>query len=155
MDLFEASAYPEVALSQANRLERLMPMAEHMVHMPSHIYIRLGRYDSTIAVNQRSIEADEYFLPIPYLVLKIFGRWNEILAEPMPDLEYPFLQGMWHYARGSAFIAKGRMDSAKAELGKIIQLIPEPTLSSISCQRGSFRRGSNGGSTFSQYISTS
>ncbi len=54
----EASATPEKALEEANRLRFLVPGAGHLVHMPSHIYIRLGLYDEAIQANQRAIEAD-------------------------------------------------------------------------------------------------
>ena len=59
--LFESSAEPERALPEADRLEALMPKAGHMVHMPSHIYIRVGDYERAIASNQRSLEADKRF----------------------------------------------------------------------------------------------
>ncbi len=59
--LFEASAEPERALPQADRLESLMPKEGHMVHMPSHIYLRVGQYEKAIASNERSVEADRYF----------------------------------------------------------------------------------------------
>ena len=54
--LFESSTQPERALPQADRLESLMPKAGHMVHMPSHIYVRTGDYAKAIASNQRSLE---------------------------------------------------------------------------------------------------
>ena len=62
--LFEASSEPERALPQAERLEALMPKAGHIVHMPSHIYMRVGAYDKAIASNRRSTEADVYFLKV-------------------------------------------------------------------------------------------
>jgi tetratricopeptide (TPR) repeat protein len=60
--LFEASAEPERALPHADRLESTMPKAGHMVHMPSHIYIRLGQYEKAVASNERSVAADRFFL---------------------------------------------------------------------------------------------
>jgi len=60
--LFESSAEPERALPQADRLESLMPKEGHMVHMPSHIYLRVGQYDKAIANNERSVAADRFFL---------------------------------------------------------------------------------------------
>ncbi len=42
----EASPHPERALPSARRLETLVPAAGHLVHMPSHIYIRTGNYDA-------------------------------------------------------------------------------------------------------------
>ena len=65
--LFEASAEPEQALSHADRLESLMPRKGHMVHMPSHIYIRVGQYEKTIASNERSVAAERFF----------FEQWDD------------------------------------------------------------------------------
>jgi hypothetical protein len=44
----EASTTPERALPCANRLAELMPGAGHLVHMPSHIYMRTGQYDLVV-----------------------------------------------------------------------------------------------------------
>lgn len=57
--LLEASFEPGRAEESADRLESLTPMAGHMVHMPGHIYMRVGRYDDAIATNQRSLSADD------------------------------------------------------------------------------------------------
>lgn len=56
--LLEASFEPESAVPSADRLESLTPMAGHMVHMPGHIYMRVGRYDDAITTNERSLSAD-------------------------------------------------------------------------------------------------
>lgn len=60
--LHEASLHPEIALPVADRLDTLMPNAGHIVHMPSHIYIRVGQYAEAVAQNRRSVAADERFL---------------------------------------------------------------------------------------------
>lgn len=60
--ILEDSQNPEVALASAERLAQTMPMVGHMVHMPSHIYIRTGRYAKAIESNHSSIEADRAFL---------------------------------------------------------------------------------------------
>jgi tetratricopeptide (TPR) repeat protein len=57
----EASDRPERGLVAADKLEGLMPAAGHMVHMPSHIYIRLGMYDQAVASNQRAVAQDDLF----------------------------------------------------------------------------------------------
>ncbi len=44
----EASPYPERALGPAERLGELAPAAGHLVHMPSHIYIRLGDFAAAV-----------------------------------------------------------------------------------------------------------
>lgn len=62
----EASYTPERGLESANRLEGLMPAAGHMVHMPSHIYMRLGMYDEAVASNTRAaLEDDRFFAQAP------------------------------------------------------------------------------------------
>ena len=60
--LFEASSEPERALPHADRLESTMPKEGHMIHMASHIYIRVGQYEKAIASNKRSVAADSLFL---------------------------------------------------------------------------------------------
>ncbi len=54
----EASRTPQRALAAAERLAALAPDAGHMVHMPSHIFVRVGRYADAVRSNQRAIEAD-------------------------------------------------------------------------------------------------
>jgi tetratricopeptide (TPR) repeat protein len=49
--------YPEEAIPCAERLAELMPGAGHIVHMPSHIYIRVGRYVDAIESNQGAVHA--------------------------------------------------------------------------------------------------
>ena len=62
----EASAKPERALPYARRLESLMPGAGHIVHMPAHIYYRVGLYKESLEANKRAIAADEnYFKTSP------------------------------------------------------------------------------------------
>lgn len=62
--LIEAGPTPERALPQADRLGSLMPIAGHVVHMPSHIYVRVGQHEKAIASNERSVAADGSFLEI-------------------------------------------------------------------------------------------
>lgn len=54
----EASPHPERALEAADSLRNRIPGAGHLVHMPSHIDIRLGRYDEAVKANQRAIAVD-------------------------------------------------------------------------------------------------
>ena len=54
--------HPELAVECAERLARLMPGAGHIVHMPGHIYIRVGRYADAVAANHHAIHADERFI---------------------------------------------------------------------------------------------
>ncbi len=58
----EASANPQRALPSAHLLAKLMPSVSHMVHMPSHIYIRSGLYDEGTKVNEMSLKAYNGYL---------------------------------------------------------------------------------------------
>ncbi len=58
----EASPYPERALPSARLLETLVPGAGHLVHMPSHIYMRTGDYSKAVKSNEDAVAVDrEYF----------------------------------------------------------------------------------------------
>lgn len=56
--LMEASPHPEKALAAAERLTGLVPGISHMVHMPSHIFLRTGRYADASEANEQAIKAD-------------------------------------------------------------------------------------------------
>jgi tetratricopeptide (TPR) repeat protein len=58
----EASLTPERAEPSADKLLTLMPSAGHMVHMPSHIYMRVGRFDDAVESNRLAIEADQSYI---------------------------------------------------------------------------------------------
>ena len=60
--LMEGTATPEKAERAADTLLTLMPAAGHMVHMPAHIYQRVGRYADAIKSNQLAIAADEDYI---------------------------------------------------------------------------------------------
>jgi tetratricopeptide (TPR) repeat protein len=60
--LLESTATPERAEQAADTLLTLMPAAGHMVHMPGHIYQRVGRYADAIRSNQLAIAADEDYI---------------------------------------------------------------------------------------------
>jgi tetratricopeptide (TPR) repeat protein len=53
---------PERAVEAAERLAGLMPGAGHIVHMPGHIYVRVGRYADAIKANEHAIHADESYI---------------------------------------------------------------------------------------------
>ena len=54
-------------------------------------------------------------LAAPWMTLKIFGRWDEVLAIETPEYSTPYLDGILAYVKGSAFVAKGDMTQAEAE----------------------------------------
>lgn len=80
----EASLTPEKALPYADRLGALVPGAGHLVHMPSHTYIRTGRYKDAAEVNARAAEVDrkyiaarkaEGFYPMMYYSHNVHFLW--------------------------------------------------------------------------------
>ena len=58
----------------------------------------------------------QHYYIIPYYVLVHLGKWDDILllAAPGESLKYP--RAIWHYARGVAFTAKGKLLEAQQEL---------------------------------------
>lgn len=111
--------YPDLGEKSADKLASLMPGAGHIVHMPSHIYIRIGRYLDAVKVNQAAILADEDYIsqcfaqglyPLAYYPHNIHFLWSSAsllgsseiainaakkTAEKVPMgefLEMPFLQ---------------------------------------------------------------
>ena len=77
--------YPDLGVASADQLASLMPGAGHIVHMPSHIYIRVGRYLDAVKVNQNAILADEDYIaqcfsqglyPLAYYPHNIHFLWS-------------------------------------------------------------------------------
>ena len=192
--LIEASIEPERALVSADALEATVPIAGHVVHMPAHIYVRVGQYEKAIDSNIRSQEVDKQFAEIwgdyplpnigtyplshrihaghaldfvryaatvqgnyekasdaawgmanrikledavavrggqkrvaaPWLVLKIFGKWDELLNLTPSHQGTPYLDGIWSYALGSAHLAKGNIEAANRELAKLKAIAEAP-----------------------------
>ncbi|SFL56584.1 hypothetical protein SAMN05421863_100119 [Nitrosomonas communis] len=60
--LVEPTSTPERAEKAADTLLTLIPTAGHMIHMPSHIYLRVGRYADAMKSNQLAIAADESYI---------------------------------------------------------------------------------------------
>ncbi|NOS94599.1 MAG: hypothetical protein HOP30_22030 [Cyclobacteriaceae bacterium] len=59
---YEASSTPDKAIPSADLLRDLVPGAGHLVHMPSHIYIRTGRYEDGVIANQKAVKTDEEYI---------------------------------------------------------------------------------------------
>jgi tetratricopeptide (TPR) repeat protein len=81
----EASTTPERAEAAADRLEPLMPEAGHIVHMPSHIYYRVGRFADAAHVNELAAKVDEDYIaackaqgfyPLAYYSHNIHFLWT-------------------------------------------------------------------------------
>jgi len=178
----EASTNAERALPSAARLGKDAPKAGHLVHMPSHIYIRTGDYVQAAQVNVDAIAVDreyieksgnhglyslmyynhnihflasasahkgryadsikaareleasvapnlkampmlEMFRPYPIVSLVRFQRWDDILKEPKPDEALKLTTAMWHFARGSAYVATNQLKEARDEVDALEALM--------------------------------
>ena len=93
--LMEGTATPEKAEPAADTLLTLMPAAGHMVHMPAHIYQRIGRYADAIKSNQLAIAADEDYIsqcraqglyPMAYYPHNIHFLWFAATADGQSKL---------------------------------------------------------------------
>ncbi len=88
--IVESSSDPTRGVASAERLAQLMPGAGHLVHMPSHIYLRVGRYADASDANVEAILADEDYIaqcqaqglyPIGYYPHNIHFLWASSTLE--------------------------------------------------------------------------
>jgi len=105
--LLEAVA-PQKAEAVADRLAAQMPAAGHIVHMPSHIFFRLGRYQDALDTNLAAVRADEAF----------FAQ-----AEPSTNYRFGYYPHNIHFALESAAMA-GDAQSALALAKKLTASVP-------------------------------
>ncbi len=87
----EMAPDPERALPSAHRLEKLVPGAGHLVHMPSHIYMRTGDYAAAVRSNQDAIAVDKKQLARPGASMYMVYRSHNVhflAAASMMDGEY-------------------------------------------------------------------
>ena len=103
----EASPWPERGTEAAERLRNLVPGSGHLVHMPSHIFIRTGRYADAADANQRAIDADEAY----------FAR------APEPDFYSLYFMHNIHFLAYAAMM-EGRYQTAIEAARKIEENIP-------------------------------
>ena len=99
----EASTFAARAVPCADRLGSLVPGAGHLVHMPTHIYMRLGRWEEAVEHNMHAVHVDQDYLdarhptgvyPLGYVphnyhvmweALNMLGRSEEALAAARDD----------------------------------------------------------------------
>ena len=118
--LWEATDTPERAEAEADRLLPLMPGAGHIVHMPAHIYQRVGRHQDVIRANQLAARADEDYIA----QCKAQGLY--------PLAYYPHnLHFIWMGATAS-----GQKDLAIASAQKLASQVPRSALSSVPILQG-------------------
>jgi tetratricopeptide (TPR) repeat protein len=111
----EASKSPERAIPSADRLAELMPGAGHVVHMPAHIYQRVGRYAEASEHNKKAAEAD-----LAYLArIEPWGYYAMYLGH-----NYGFLSFSSSMEGRSAESLQAARDSAKALPPSMMDMMP-------------------------------
>jgi tetratricopeptide (TPR) repeat protein len=70
----------------------------------------------------RQLPPLEDFRPMPLYALVRFGRWAEILEEPRPPEDLQFSTGIWHWARGMAYLRLGQLDKAEIEQIRLVAI---------------------------------
>ncbi|MDZ4699784.1 MAG: hypothetical protein SH809_08780 [Rhodothermales bacterium] len=186
--------HPELGERSADRLRDLVPVAGHLVHMPAHIYIRLGRYEDAAEANRLAIVADnsyvtqcrqqgiyplgymphnhhflwaaatlagkseeaiasarqlathtdhhimraaawgslQHFFVTPMYAMVRFGKWDDVLAEPMPEADLIYPRAVWQYGRSIALVRKGRLDEAQQAYAAMKQYSADSSLEALS-----------------------
>jgi tetratricopeptide (TPR) repeat protein len=71
----ESSATPERAVPSAQRLMGIVPQAGHMVHMPGHIWLALGDYNTAVDVNERAVEVDQQYFAKTGVIGSYYGYY--------------------------------------------------------------------------------
>ena len=181
--LMENGPDPKLAEAAADRLAKpLSPTAGHLVHMPAHIYYRLGRWKDSIRVNVDAARADEAYLKAtgdkglyrygyyphnvhfivtsaqmsgdmptairearrlnrildpntsakiawiqainaaPFFTAAQFASPAQILAMPPVDARLPYIVGIRHYARATAYALQRNRAGFEREIGQLARL---------------------------------
>lgn len=74
----------------------------------------------------------QHFSVVPLFTMIRFGQWDEISATPQPDADLKYPTGVWHYARGLAFAAQGKITEAKQELEALDLLSHDSELETVT-----------------------
>jgi tetratricopeptide (TPR) repeat protein len=192
----EASADPQRGVAAADRLRALIPGSGHLVHMPAHIYSRVGRWHDAVVVNQNAIAADDTYLAIcrgnaqglyplgyvphnhhflwfaasmegasaiakdaalqtaerthlpdlmrqpgfaglqhywltPWFDRVRFGRWDEIVGQPNPAPDLPYVTAIWHYAQGMAAVRQQRLSDAAEHHAALAKAAADPFMETL------------------------
>jgi tetratricopeptide (TPR) repeat protein len=114
----EGSQHPERALPAAGRLPGLVPGVGHMVHMPSHVYIRTGRYADAEIANETAIKVDDaYFARVPPS-----GQFYDIALAPH---NVDFLRAAAVFEGRSAAALRAAKQAAEAMPPELVDELPD------------------------------
>ena len=77
----------------------------------------------------RSTAILQHYYALPLYARVRFGRWDELLTDTLPpDVAEPYPMAVWHYARGTALVRKGRQADARAVLERLDRIAADPAL---------------------------
>ena len=71
-------------------------------------------------LDKEGFETTQHFMTIPYNVMVKFAQWEKILTTRPPDVRYPYLTTLWHYARGMAYANLNQLSNARNEMQSLI-----------------------------------
>ena len=134
--LFEDSSQREQALTSAEQLGTLAPMVGHLVHMPSHLFFRLGRYREAVASNDAAVRADREYA-------EATGGGSDYAIH---NLHYLWVSAMWSGDDETAVRAATQLAAAAAASAELGQqgtrqhFLAAPVLTDVRLHRWSSRR---------------
>jgi tetratricopeptide (TPR) repeat protein len=117
----EASPHPEKADAAADRLRDLMPGIGHLVHMPSHIDVRRGRWQNAVLANEKAIAADNVY----YAAVPRQGFYRLYMAHN-------------HHMLAYAAMMQGQCLKAGATIKELLASIPEESITKQSAMIDGF-----------------
>ncbi|MEW6688452.1 MAG: hypothetical protein AB1452_05085 [Pseudomonadota bacterium] len=79
----------------------------------------LARHAESAAGWRSATGTQQHFLALPLYTQVRFGRWEAILAAPRPARATAYTEGVWHYARGMAYLRGGEPGKAREELRRL------------------------------------
>ena len=82
-------------------------------------------------LGEPGFETTQHFMTIPYNVLVKFAQWEKILSLEHPDVRYPYMVIMWHYARGMAYANLSQLTKSRKELEKMDDIQKDAKLSEL------------------------
>ena len=135
--LFEDSQQPEQALASAQQLGALAPIVGHLVHMPSHIYFRLGRYRDAVAANGAAVKADRDYA-------EATGGVSDYAIH---NLHFLWLSALWRGDSDTATTAADQLAAAASTSGDAAQdgtrqhFLAAPALTHVRLRQWSLLQG--------------
>jgi tetratricopeptide (TPR) repeat protein len=123
----EVAAEVDRAYITATGAQGAYPMMyySHNLHFLVETYNRMGQLsqaqaaakqlEENVRPHVKAMPMIEMFMPAPLNVKLRFGQWDEILRMPEPDRPLAVTHAIWHFARGVAFAATGKLAEAQEE----------------------------------------